>query len=65
MSKCKACGVGVGQESDLVVEICQGCTPKKLSCRVCDQEFTYQDILHELPIVRCPSCQGHSVDELD
>ena len=66
MSQCKACGAKADPvESEEVIELCSGCTPKKLSCRVCGYEFTYLDILARLPIVQCPTCEGSAIDELE
>ena len=66
MDQCKVCGAKTDlAQSETVVELCGGCTPKKLSCRVCEREFTYLDILNKLPVVQCPSCEGSAIDELD
>ena len=63
MLHCKACDVGL--ELNDAVELCTSCVVKQLSCRVCGSEFVYQDILKDLPIVQCPSCEGRAVEVLE
>jgi predicted Zn-ribbon and HTH transcriptional regulator len=43
-------------------ELCGGCAGKALSCRVCGHEFQYADILAQLPITQCPTCEGRAID---
>jgi hypothetical protein len=62
MVRCKACDTslnGGGAE-----QLCSGCTVKQLACRVCGREFAYLDILDDLPVVQCPSCEGRAIDVL-
>jgi hypothetical protein len=43
-------------------ELCAACVAKALSCRVCGREFRYADIVNDLPIVQCPTCEGRAID---
>ena len=58
---CRACAgpmAGAG-------ELCSACVAKMLSCRVCGHEFRYADIVTQLPIVQCPTCEGRAIDVSD
>ncbi len=59
---CKACDVilDAGGSDGL----CMDCAGKQLACRVCGKGFAYQDILNDLPVVQCPSCEGRAIDVL-
>ncbi len=62
MARCKACDAilnGDGSE-----QLCTDCSGKQLACRVCGKEFAYLDILDDLPVVQCPSCEGRAIDVL-
>lgn len=61
MTGCKACAAPANGAS----ELCEACRAKALSCRVCGHEFRYADILADLPIVQCPTCEGRAVDVSD
>lgn len=65
MTHCKACDIGLNTTgTEMVVELCMGCVVKQLACRVCGKEFAYQDILDDLPVVQCPSCEGRAIEVL-
>ena len=57
MSQCRACAV----EAD-GAQLCRTCEGKRLTCRVCGHEFSYRDIVDDLPIVQCPTCEGRAVE---
>ncbi|MEW6683919.1 MAG: hypothetical protein AB1451_13540 [Nitrospirota bacterium] len=62
MTSCRACAAPIaGAEGDL----CGSCGAKALSCRVCGHEFRYADIVADLPIVQCPTCEGRAIDVSD
>ena len=66
MTQCKACDTSMGSSSsEVAVELCTGCVVKQLACRVCGKEFAYQDILDDLPVVQCPSCEGRAIEVLE
>jgi hypothetical protein len=62
MTQCKACDTGLNGEGS--VGLCADCTGKQLACRVCGNEFNYQSILEDLPVVQCPSCEGRAIEVL-
>ncbi len=45
--------------------MCRTCEGKRLTCRVCGHEFSYRDIVDDLPIVQCPTCEGRAVEVSD
>lgn len=45
--------------------MCRACEGKRLTCRVCGREFSYRDIVDDLPIVQCPTCEGRAVEVSD
>jgi DNA-directed RNA polymerase subunit RPC12/RpoP len=59
MTQCSACAGVIEANSS---RLCQGCVTKHLTCRVCGREFRYEDILDDLPIVQCPSCEGRAIE---
>ena len=63
IARCKACDANL--DSGGSGSLCLGCVGKRLACRVCGREFVYQDILGDLPIVQCPSCEGRAIDVLE
>jgi hypothetical protein len=60
MAACRACSIP-SAEGDL----CAACAAKGLTCRVCGHEFRYADILADLPIVQCPTCEGRAIEVID
>ncbi|GEM_PF-3274033 len=62
MAQCKACDSGLNEAGSR--KLCVDCSGKHLACRVCGKEFTYLDILDDLPVVQCPSCEGRTIDVL-
>jgi DNA-directed RNA polymerase subunit RPC12/RpoP len=44
---------------------CAARARKRLTCRVCGREFSYRDIVDDLPIVQCPTCEGRAVEVSD
>jgi hypothetical protein len=58
---CPACAGPVGGPGPL----CAACGAKALSCRVCGHQFQYADILGDLPIVQCPTCEGRAIEVSD
>lgn len=63
MARCKACDASL--DSGGAGSLCTECVEKRLACRVCGNEFVYQDIFDDLPIVQCPSCEGRAIDLLE
>lgn len=65
MNQCKVCGAPAGPAGgESAAQLCSNCMPKQLFCRVCEKEFSYGDILEDLPVVQCPTCQGPAIDEI-
>ena len=62
MANCRACAAPIGGAGE---ELCGACVAKTLSCRVCGHEFRYVDIVEDLPIVQCPTCEGRAIDVSD
>lgn len=66
MAQCKACDTELNQEKAGGVEgLCGACAAKRLTCRVCGADFSYRDILGELPVVQCPSCEGRTIEVME
>ncbi len=59
MSQCSACAADVGNGAS---RLCDACERKRLTCRVCGHEFGYRNILDDLPIVQCPTCEGRAIE---
>jgi len=62
MTQCSVC---VSVIADTTSRLCFECGNKRLICRVCGREFTYEEILDALPIVQCPSCEGRAIEVSD
>ena len=60
MSQCSACAADADG-----ARLCRACDGKRLTCRVCGHEFSYRDIVDDLPIVQCPTCEGRAVEVSD
>jgi len=59
---CRACASPIAGGGP---ELCAACVAKALSCRVCGHGFRYADIVTDLPIVQCPTCEGRAIDVSD
>lgn len=59
---CLACAGPLGGAAG---PLCAACGAKALSCRVCGHQFQYADILGDLPIVQCPTCEGRAIEVSD
>lgn len=60
MASCRACAAPLTG-----AELCAACQSKELSCRVCGHQFRYANILADLPIVQCPTCEGRAIEVSD
>lgn len=57
MAQCGICATAIDENG-----LCAACERARLSCRVCGHEFSYRDIVEDLPVVQCPTCESRAVE---